>query len=193
MQKASRLNLRVHPLRRLADVDYPEDLLPLRRSTEHHQFPIEIQTGRLTVIIPTLNEAANLPATLNSVGMPNADLEVIVVDAGSSDQTLAIARQHGCKVFVGNPGRASQMNAGAAIASGELLLFLHADTRLPNDYRHQIQRVLETPVVCGAFPLTIDAQGMVLRIIEAGVPLTSFANAVWRPGIVFSIQRLLRA
>ena len=73
------------------------------------------------------------------------DLEVIVVDAGSMDQIFAIDKQHGCKVFVGNPGRAQQMNAGATIAAGEHLLFLHADTRLPegdpaNDPRQSIVR-----------------------------------------------------
>ena len=99
--------------------------------------------------------------------------EVIVVDAGSTDQTLAIAQQHGCKAFVGNPGRAQQMNAGAAIATGDHLLFLHADTRLPESYRHEIQRVLDTPVACGAFPLKINAHGIALRMIESGVAFRS--------------------
>ncbi len=173
LQKARALNLRVHALRRLPDVDYPEDLLPLRRSAERSQFPIKTQSGRLSVIIPTLNEELNLAATLESVGMTSGDLEVIVVDAGSTDQTLAIAQQYSCKVFVGNVGRANQMNAGAAIATGEHLLFLHADTRLPEGYRREIQRVLDTHVACGAFPLKIDARGIALRLIESGVAFRS--------------------
>jgi len=100
-------------------------------------------------------------------------LEVIVVDAGSTDQTVTIAEQHGCKVFAGNPGRAQQMNAGAAIATGENLLFLHADTRLPIGFRHEIKRVLDTPVLCGAFPLVIDSPGVALRMIELGVAFGS--------------------
>jgi len=173
LHKAHSLRLSVRALGMYPDVDYPEDLLPLRRSIERDSFPLKTQSGKLSVIIPTLNEELNLPATLSVVGKPNNDLEVIVVDAGSTDQTLAIAQQHGCKVFVGNPGRAQQMNAGAAIATGEHLLFLHADTRLPEGYRHEIQRVLDTPVICGAFPLVIDAPGVALRMIESGVAFRS--------------------
>lgn len=177
VHKTRELSLRVHQLRTLADVDYPEDLLPLRRSAEHHQLPIQTEAGKLSVIIPTLNEEMSLPATLDSVGLPGDALEVIVVDAGSTDQTVEIAQQHGCKVFVGNPGRANQMNAGAAIATGEHLLFLHADTRLPGDYRVEVERVLATPVTCGAFPLQIDAQGLALRMVESGV---AFRSRIWQ-------------
>ena len=173
MHKAHSLKLSIRTLGKYPDVDFPEDLLPLRRSVERDSFPLKTQPGKLSVIIPTLNEELNLPATLNSVGNPNNELEVIVVDAGSADQTLAIAQQYGCKVFVGNPGRAKQMNAGAAIATGEHLLFLHADTRLPEGYRHEIQRVLDTPVACGAFPLEIDSPGVALRMIELGVAFRS--------------------
>jgi len=172
-QKAHALNLSVQALRKLPDVDYPEDLLPLRRRVEQDHFPLQTQSGKLSVIIPTLNEELHLPATLQSIGAPRSDLEVIVVDAGSSDETVAIGQRYGCKVFTGNPGRANQMNAGAAIATGEHLLFLHADTRLPEGYRHEIQRILDTPVACGAFPLKIDADGIALRIIEAGVVFRS--------------------
>ena len=173
LQRARDLNLSVSTLPELSDVDYPEDLLPLRQSTERQLFPFTIRMGKLSVIIPTLNEEANLLPTLEAVGVPHDDLEVIVIDAGSTDQTVEIAEQHGCKVFVGNPGRANQMNAGAAIATGEHLLFLHADTRLPEGYRHEIQRVLAAPVACGAFPLKIDAPGLALRMIESGVAFRS--------------------
>ncbi len=172
-QKAQALNLSVHLLRKLADVDHPEDLLPSRQGTESEQFPIKSKAGRLSVIIPTLNEEMNLQHALDSVGEPRDDLEVIVVDAGSTDQTVEIAKQHGCNVFIGNPGRANQMNAGAAIATGEHLMFLHADTRLPKGYRDEIERVLATRVACGAFPLEIDANGLTLRMIERGVAFRS--------------------
>jgi rSAM/selenodomain-associated transferase 2/rSAM/selenodomain-associated transferase 1 len=168
------LGLRVHQLRMLPDVDYPEDLLPLRRVKDCHLLPFQTAAGKLTVIIPTLNEEMNLQRTLDSVGKPRDNLEVIVVDAGSSDHTVEIAQRHGCKVFVGNPGRANQMNAGAAIATGEHLLFLHADTRLPTDYRFEVDRVLATPVACGAFPLQIDAPGLALRMVESGVAFRSW-------------------
>ena len=173
LHKAHALRLSVHALRKLPDVDYPEDLLPLRRRVEQDHFPLQTQSGKLSVVIPTLNEELHLPATLNAVGKPRNDLEVIVVDAGSTDRTLVFAQQHGCKVFVGNRGRACQMNAGAAIATGEYLLFLHADTRLPEGYRQEIQRVLDTPVTCGAFPLVVDSPGFALRMIESGAVFRS--------------------
>ncbi len=173
LQKTMQLGLRVHQLRMLSDVDYPEDLLPLRREVDCHLLPFKSEAGRLSVVIPTINEELNLQRTLDSVGSPSHDLELIVVDAGSADDTVEIARRHGCKVFVGNPGRANQMNAGAAIATGEHLLFLHADTRLPTDYRFEVERVLATPVACGAFPLQIDAPGIALRMVESGVAFRS--------------------
>jgi uncharacterized protein len=177
LHKTREMRLQVSQLRVLQDVDYPEDLLPLRGNIEGHLLPCKTEVGRLSVIIPTLNEEMNLPATFDSVGTPGHNLEVIVVDAGSTDQTVELARQYGCKVFVGNPGRANQMNAGAAISTGEHLLFLHADTRLPTDYRVEIERVLATPVACGAFPLAIDAQGLALRMIESGV---AFRSRIWQ-------------
>jgi rSAM/selenodomain-associated transferase 2/rSAM/selenodomain-associated transferase 1 len=173
LHKTREPGLSVHQLRMLPDVDYPEDLLPLRRDADCHLLPFQTEAGKLTVIIPTLNEEMNLQRALVSVGSPSNNLEVIVVDAGSTDHTIEIAQRHGCKVFVGNPGRANQMNAGAAIATGDHLLFLHADTRLPNDYRFEVERVLATSVACGAFPLQIDAPGLALRMVESGVAFRS--------------------
>ncbi len=173
LRKTQELCLRVHQLRNMPDVDYAEDLLPLRRSAEDYRLPFKTEAGVLSIIIPTLNEEMNLQATLDSVGATSQDLEVILVDAGSNDRTVEIAKQRGCKVFVGNPGRARQMNAGAAIATGEHLLFLHGDTRLPADYRGEIERVLALPVACGAFPLEIDARGLAMRMIESSVAFRS--------------------
>ncbi|HMO15888.1 MAG TPA: TIGR04283 family arsenosugar biosynthesis glycosyltransferase [Pirellulaceae bacterium] len=173
VHKSRELNLRVHQLRILADVDYPEDLLPLRASGEGQLLPFHSESEKLSVIIPTINEEQNLPATLRSIGPIVDDLEVIVVDAGSTDQTRSIAEQSGCKVFVGNRGRAKQMNAGAAVATGEHLLFLHADTLLPEGYRCEIRRVLDDSVVCGAFPLTIDTRRFTYRLLECCIAFRS--------------------
>ncbi|MEZ6092090.1 MAG: TIGR04282 family arsenosugar biosynthesis glycosyltransferase, partial [Pirellulaceae bacterium] len=136
--KAQALNLKTHSLRQLGDIDYPEDLLDHRRGTAWTTLPLATDAGKLSVVIPTWNEASNIAETLRRVGNPEQDLEIIVVDAGSSDSTMQIAQQHGCKCFASNPGRAIQMNAGAAIATGEYLLFLHADTLLPEGYRKEI-------------------------------------------------------
>jgi len=88
----------------------------------------------ISIIIPTLNEAKALPATLLRVFEQQGDYEVIVADGGSEDETLDnIDRNLNIKVVTAQRGRARQMNAGAAIAKGEWLLFLHADALLPDN------------------------------------------------------------
>jgi rSAM/selenodomain-associated transferase 2 len=87
---------------------------------------------RVSVIVPALNEAAGIASALDALGAARAaGHEVIVVDGGSADGTAALAAPLADRVLAAPRGRASQMNAGAAAASGDVLLFLHADTRLP--------------------------------------------------------------
>ena len=108
---------------------------------------------RLSVIIPTLNEAARIGTRLDELAtMPGIE-EVIVVDGGSGDDTVGIASAHrGVRVLSAPPGRASQQNAGAAAASGDALLFLHADVSLPVGAARHVARALEgRTVVAGAF------------------------------------------
>jgi uncharacterized protein len=123
------------------------------------------KTLLISVIIPTLDEAAYLSRTLAClVGVDN--LEIIVVDGGSRDETIAIAAAHGAVVLTAPRGRARQMNAGAAAARGELLLFLHADTRLPPGFAIEARRQLACPrVAAGAFRLTISGQQRGLRLV----------------------------
>ena len=86
----------------------------------------------ISVIIPALDEERALPRTLEALFSQGHDFEAILVDGGSSDSTLTVAAQFpGLRVIAAKTGRASQMNAGAAVAAGDLLLFLHADTVLP--------------------------------------------------------------
>lgn len=123
---------------------------------------------QISVIIPVFNEAANLPATLTTVQA--APVEIIVVDGGSQDNTREVAAQLGAIVLDSAPGRAAQMNAGATIAQGNVLLFLHADTMLPLDYTAHIERVLAKPgIVAGAFELNIAGTQSGLRWVEWGV------------------------
>jgi uncharacterized protein len=123
----------------------------------------------LSVIIPVLNETAHLTRTLHSV-QAAAGVEVIVVDGGSQDDTVSLARSLGAQVVVSAPGRAAQMNAGAAIAQGAILLFLHGDTCLPVDYDRWILATLKLPgVLVGAFELGIEGQERGLRWVEWGV------------------------
>lgn len=121
--------------------------------------------GCLSIVIPALNEAPHLPATLARCGLAGA--EVIVVDGGSTDGTAARARALGARVITSAPGRGRQMNAGAAEARGDILLFLHADTLLPEGFAGRVVRTLARPgVVAGAFRLAIDAPGAGLRLVE---------------------------
>lgn len=112
----------------------------------------------ISVVIPTLNEAALLPATLQAIEANAAPHEVVVVDAGSADATREIATLAGAAVLVSAYGqRASQMNLGARHSRGEVLLFLHADTRLRPDSLVAMERALtRNGVVGGAFARRFD-------------------------------------
>lgn len=132
---------------------------------------------RISVIIPARNEAANLPALLASLA-PYPDVEVVVVDGESTDPTAELARDAGARVITCPPGRGRQMNAGARLASGNVLLFLHADTRLPSDFPNLIAAALRSnTVVAGAFRLAIDGAGRSYRIVES---LTNWRAGVFR-------------
>jgi rSAM/selenodomain-associated transferase 2 len=160
MRIADELRLSAVLLETLDDVDRPEDLHLWKKPSESHPFQ------RISVIMPTFNEAADLPATLaNTQGA--ADVEVIVIDGGSDDKTADVARSWGAEVLASAPGRARQMNLGAARATGELFLFLHADTRLPVGFDRYVRKILARPgVVAGAFRLRVDGDLPGLRIME---------------------------
>ncbi len=137
----------------LPDLDVPEDFQDWQRLIESE----EGGPQRVSVIIPALNEAEHIAATLESVRCDNPH-EVFVVDGGSTDDTTQRARTAGARVVESSPGRAWQMNAGAARATGNLLLFLHADTVLPDNWARVVQETLGQPgIVAGAFGFRIDA------------------------------------
>ncbi len=124
---------------------------------------------KISIIIPTFNEAANIENAIAST-QPSTNVELIVVDGGSQDDTLSIAQTLGVKVISSAPGRAAQMNAGAMAATGDILLFLHADTRLPAGFDSMVRSALQQPqTVAGAFSLLIDADYWALRWVEKGV------------------------
>ncbi|MEH2064394.1 MAG: TIGR04283 family arsenosugar biosynthesis glycosyltransferase [Nostoc sp.] len=132
-----------------------------------------IVSSRISIIIPAINEAVNIKEA-NATTQPSTNIEVIVVDGGSKDHTPKIAQSLGIKVISSSPGRAVQMNAGALAASGDILLFLHADTRLPTGFDEMIRTALQQPgTVAGAFNLRIDASLLSLRWVEWGVNLRS--------------------
>lgn len=155
-QRASEAGLGLSTLPPLADVDEPADVTHAEAA---------LANGRsVTVIIPALNEAAALQTLLPAVqaGKP---LQIIVADGGSTDDTAAVAAQHGAEIIHAPRGRARQMNEAAKHASGEHLLFLHADTLPPPDFIGIIACVLTPGVAAGAFRFAlrekIALQGMI--------------------------------
>jgi rSAM/selenodomain-associated transferase 2 len=121
---------------------------------------------RISIIIPVLNEANTIGNTLATL-KNQPDLEIIMVDGGSQDDTIAIAQSFDIQVIRSHPGRAHQMNVGANLATGDILLFLHGDTILPPNFVTAIYQALAADaVVAGAFALSIDAPDWRLRGIE---------------------------
>ena len=103
----------------------------------------------VSIVIPVLNEARLMHTTAASLNHLRGQFEVIVVDGGSTDETVALAESCGLPVIVAPRGRATQMNVGAAATKGNTLLFLHADTYLPENAVELIEAALQAPDVCG--------------------------------------------
>ncbi|MEH1790725.1 TIGR04283 family arsenosugar biosynthesis glycosyltransferase [Nostoc sp.] len=132
-----------------------------------------IGAAKISIIIPAINEAVNIKEAIATT-QQSINVEVIVVDGGSKDNTVEIAQSFGVKVISSSPGRAVQMNAGALAASGKILLFLHADSCLPTGFDDMIRTALQQPrSVAGAFKLRIDASLFSLRWVEWGVNVRS--------------------
>lgn len=126
-------------------------------------------SNKISIIIPTYNEQANIRDAI-ACTQPSSNVELIVVDGGSQDETVSIAKSLNVKVITCDPGRATQMNTGAMAASGDILLFLHADTRLPPGFDQMIRHAVQQPqIVAGAFALQINASLWSLRWVETGV------------------------
>lgn len=131
-----------------------------------------LASARISVIIPTLAEEKGLARTLTSVLAE--DVEVIVVDGGSADRTCQIAEEMGALVLHAEPGRGRQMNVGAMSATGEILLFVHGDTTLPEGYGAEIRRGLaRSGVALGAFSLELRGQSRGLGLISWGANMRS--------------------
>jgi len=124
-----------------------------------------LDAQRLSVVVPALNEAAGIGACLEGLAPLRArGHEVIVADGGSTDGTPAIAAPLADRVLAAPRGRAAQMNAGAAAASGDALVFLHADTRLPPEADRLVQEALAARV-WGRFDVSIDSGDPRLAVI----------------------------
>jgi len=128
----------------------------------------------LSVIVPMLNEERAIAATLRAVRAGAPAAEIIVVDGGSTDHSRELARPH-CDVMIGAPrGRARQMNAGAAAAHGDALVFVHADTVVPPSFARDIETALADPaVVGGRFDLALDDPALACRLLGRLISLRS--------------------
>lgn len=119
----------------------------------------------ISVIVPTLNDEVHLPVTLGQLAQ-QPDVELIVVDGGSTDHTVEIAQRFTPYVFLSHAGRARQMNVGARHATGDILLFLHADTFLLPGALDEIQRrIIGDGAVGGAFDLHIDSPRRLCKLV----------------------------
>jgi rSAM/selenodomain-associated transferase 2 len=131
---------------------------------------------RLSIVVPALDEAASIAATVQEA-LAHAD-EVIVVDGGSRDATGEIAAAAGARVIGAPRGRASQMNAGAAIATGDVLLFLHADCRLPAEAGDAVREAVSGGARWGRFDVRLDSPRATLALVGAMMNLRSRLSGI---------------
>lgn len=124
---------------------------------------------RLSIVVPVLNEEAEIVAALSGLrALRERGVEIIVVDGGSGDRTAELARPLADRVMSAPRGRASQMNAGAAVGRGDLLLFLHADTRLPPHADRCVREGLQR-YAWGRFDVRIEGQHPMLPVVAAAM------------------------
>ncbi len=150
--------LRVKELDYLTDIDTEKEL--------REWLPDWTEKGPyVSVIIPALNEALNIEKTISKAR--NRDAEIIVVDGGSGDDTVARAIRAGARIEKSSRGRAVQQNRGASVARGSVLLFLHADTHLPHGYiNHIFEALMDPETVAGAFRFKTDLDHPFMKLIE---------------------------
>ena len=155
---ARTLGLRVLFLDPVQDVDRPEDLHVWQKALRNYP--------AIRIVIPALNEEEAIAGCLSST-RESFRVKVTVVDGGSSDRTTAIARSFGARVLTSSPGRGRQMNLGARTAREQILLFLHADTRLPEGFDAMVREILARPETAGgAFRLSLEESRHGLKVIE---------------------------
>jgi rSAM/selenodomain-associated transferase 2 len=151
--------------------------------------------SRVSIIIPTLNEASCLERTLHQLSILNPPpQEILVVDGGSEDETIAIANKAGVKVLSCQPpGRSLQMNYGAKAATGDILCFLHADTCVPDDLVAVIIATLADKSIAGGGFISLMAGFQTTRWIVSlhNYLKTYYAPLIFRPHLFFKGLRLL--
>jgi rSAM/selenodomain-associated transferase 2 len=128
----------------------------------------------ISIIIPTLNEEAHIKNTVLPLQyFRKKGHEIILVDGGSMDSTREIGEELADKIILSAPGRAKQMNLGALNATGDVLLFLHADTMLPENVDSIIVDNIDNELVWGCFTLHLSGERYIFRVIEYFINLRS--------------------
>ena len=124
--------------------------------------------SKISVIIPTINEANNLPLLLSDLSIIQKEGEIIIVDSGSEDKTIDVANVYGAKVFKSKErNRGLQLNIGAKNSKGDWLIFLHADTRLSNEWFRKVNSVFkEDKNYIYYFKFKINQKKIIYRILE---------------------------
>ena len=171
LHAAQRAGVTVSLLEELADVDLPADVVAAEALLAAEKIG---PTSRISVVVPALDDE-NLVGTAVRSALAGGAAEVIVADGGSADGTPQAARNAGARVVDGPRGRGSQMNAGAAQATGDVLCFLHADTVLPHGWAESVRAVLAADrAVAAAFDFAVPPGARFSAIIEAA------GTARWR-------------
>jgi rSAM/selenodomain-associated transferase 2 len=136
--------------------------------------------NKISIVMPVLDEADNIEAALAALQpWRSRGHEVIVVDGGSRDATVRLATRHADHLIEAGRGRAHQMNVGARAASGEILLFLHADTRLPEAADLLVTRALRESGRCwGRFDVRIDSPRLLLRAVSTMMNFRSRVSGI---------------
>ncbi len=124
--------------------------------------------SKISIIIPTINEASNLPLLLSDLSSIQKEGEIIIVDSGSEDKTIDVANIYGAKVFISKErNRGLQLDIGAKNSKGEWLIFLHADTRLTYDWFKKINSFLKGKKNCiYYFEFKINHKKIIYRVLE---------------------------
>jgi len=162
---AKKQHLTYHLLDTLTDIDTKKSLQK-EMPEEAHPNPY------ISVIIPALNESKNITTAIQSA--KHRDSEVIVVDGGSTDDTIEMAKNNGAQVYTGSRGRAGQQNIGAKRAVGKVLLFLHADTILPENYiSYVFETLMDTHIAAGAFTFKTDFPHPFMTLVGLGAHIRS--------------------
>jgi len=140
----------------------------------------------ISIIVPTFNEATTIHALSASLAALRAEAEIIVADGGSTDDTLKLAQDCGLRVIDAPRGRGQQMNAGAELATGDVLLFLHADTKLPEEALKLIEEALHDATVCGGnFSLIFDGCTREARWLTTLYPFLRLGGMCYGDSAIF--------